>query len=108
MLPFCASFPKGLLFVGDSSWIHIHKFIIDAVDKLHTSVVKIEQFTGDKGRDTVTGTGTGFLFSSDGYLFTNSHVVKKAKQLRAMLYEGTVHHATLIGEDPYTDLAILK
>jgi len=37
------------------------QIIIDAVDKLHTSVVKIEQFTGDKGRDTVTGTGTGFL-----------------------------------------------
>ncbi|MBS1528823.1 MAG: trypsin-like peptidase domain-containing protein [Bacteroidetes bacterium] len=84
------------------------QIIIDAVEKLHTSVVKIEQFTSDKGRDTVTGTGTGFLFSSDGYLFTNSHVVKKAKQLRAMLYDGTVHHATLIGEDPYADLAILK
>jgi S1-C subfamily serine protease len=82
--------------------------IIDAVEKLHTSVVKIEQFSSDKGRDTVTGTGTGFLFSSDGYLFTNSHVVKKAKQLRAMLYDGTIHHATLIGEDAYTDLAILK
>ncbi|MBS1528076.1 MAG: trypsin-like peptidase domain-containing protein, partial [Bacteroidetes bacterium] len=84
------------------------QIIIDAVDKLHTSVVKIEQFTTEKGRDTVTGTGTGFLFSSDGYLFTNSHVVKKAKQLRAMLYDGTVHHAPLVGEDPYTDLAILK
>lgn len=84
------------------------QIIIDAVDKLHTSVVKIEQFDNDSGRDVVIGTGTGFLFSSDGYLFTNSHVVKKAKQLRAMLYDGTTHHAILIGEDPYADLAILK
>ena len=84
------------------------QIIIDAVDKLHTSVVKIEQFDTQQRRDMVTGTGTGFLFSSDGYLFTNSHVVKKAKQLRAMLYDGTIHHATLIGEDAYTDLAILK
>src|ERR1700748_391586 len=84
------------------------QIIISAVYKLRTSVVKIEQFDVKEGRETVTGTGTGFLFSSDGYLFTNSHVVKKAKQLRAMLYDGTIHHATLIGEDPYTDLAILK
>jgi S1-C subfamily serine protease len=84
------------------------QIIINAVDKLRTSVVKIEQFGIDKGRETVTGTGTGFLFSSDGYLFTNSHVVKSAKQLRAVLYDGSVHNATLIGEDQYTDLAILK
>jgi S1-C subfamily serine protease len=84
------------------------EIIINAVDKLRTSVVKIEQFDIDKGRETVTGTGTGFLFSSDGYLFTNSHVVKRAKQLRAVLYDGGVHNATLIGEDQYTDLAILK
>ncbi|MDB5141750.1 MAG: hypothetical protein JWQ66_463 [Mucilaginibacter sp.] len=84
------------------------EIIINAVDKLRTSVVKIEQFEIDKGRETVTGTGTGFLFSSDGYLFTNSHVVKSAKQLRAVLYDGGVHNAILIGEDQYTDLAILK
>src|SRR3569833_723899 len=84
------------------------QLIINAVDKLRTSVVKIEQFDKKKGRETVTGTGTGFLFSSDGYLFTNSHVVKKAKQLRAVLYDGTIHSATLIGEDHYTDLDILK
>jgi S1-C subfamily serine protease len=84
------------------------EIIINAVDKLRTSVVKIEQFDISKGRETVTGTGTGFLFSSDGYLFTNSHVIKRAKQLRAVLYDGSVHNATLIGEDQYTDLAILK
>ena len=84
------------------------QIIINAVDKLRTSVVKIEQYDISKGRETVTGTGTGFLFSSDGYLFTNNHVIKKAKQLRAVLYDGSVHNAILIGEDRYTDLAILK
>jgi len=84
------------------------QLIINAVDKLRTPVVKIEQFDYKQGRETVTGRGTGFLFSSDGYLFTNSHVVKKAKQLRAVLYDGNIHPATLIGEDRYTDLAILK
>jgi S1-C subfamily serine protease len=84
------------------------EIIINAVEKLRTSVVKIEQFDSNNGRDTVTGTGTGFLFSSDGYLFTNSHVVKKAKHLRAILYDGNIHNAVLLGEDQYTDLAILK
>jgi S1-C subfamily serine protease len=84
------------------------QIIINAADKLHTSVVKIEQFDNKQGREVVTGTGTGFLFSSDGYLFTNSHVVKQAKQLRAMLYDGNLYNARLIGDDPYTDLAILK
>lgn len=84
------------------------QMIINAVDKLRTSVVKIEQFDNRQGRETITGTGTGFLFSSDGYLFTNSHVVKKAKLLRAVLYDGNVYPATLVGEDIYTDLAILK
>ncbi|MDB5154609.1 MAG: hypothetical protein JWR54_3360, partial [Mucilaginibacter sp.] len=80
------------------------QIIINAAGKLRTSVVKIEQFDISKGRETVTGTGTGFLFSSDGYSFTNSHVVKNAKQLRAVLYDGSVHNAILIGEDQYTDL----
>lgn len=84
------------------------QIIINAVDKLRTSVVKIEQYAVREGRETVTGTGTGFLFSSDGYLFTNSHVVKKAAHLRTVLYDGSIHNAILIGEDQYTDLAILK
>ena len=99
---------NGFAFCGPSAMDSYSQIIINAVDKLRTSVVKIEQYNVKEGRQTVTGTGTGFLFSSDGYLFTNSHVVKKATQLRTILYDGSIHNATLIGEDPYTDLAILK
>jgi len=98
----------GLFFVGRSVMDSYSQIIINAVEKLRTSVVKIEQYAVREGRETVTGTGTGFLFSSDGYLFTNSHVVKKASHLRTILYDGSIHNATLIGEDQYTDLAILK
>lgn len=84
------------------------QIIINATEKLSTAVVKIEQFETRQGKEVVTGTGTGFLFSSDGYLFTNSHVVKQAKLLRAMLHDGSLYSAQLIGDDPYTDLAILK
>jgi S1-C subfamily serine protease len=98
----------GLFFVGRSVMDSYSQIIINAVEKLRTSVLKIEQYAVKEGRETVTGTGTGFLFSSDGYLFTNSHVVKKATHLRTILYDGSIHNATLIGEDQYTDLAILK
>ena len=52
--------------------------IIDAVEKVKTAVVKIEIYKNDKNNEVLAGTGSGFLFSSDGYLFTNSHVVHNA------------------------------
>ncbi len=82
--------------------------IISAVDTVRTAVVKIERINERNGKDIPSGTGSGFLFSSDGYLFTNSHVVHGAKRLNVVMYDGSHHVATLIGEDPDTDLAILK
>ncbi len=82
--------------------------IMGAIDKVKSSVVKIERVAAVNGKDSVTGTGSGFLFSSDGYLFTNSHVVRGAKRLRVALHDGELHEASLIGEDPSNDLAILK
>jgi len=84
------------------------KTIIEAVDKVKTSVVKIERFNDKKGKEMMSGTGSGFIFSSDGYLFTNSHVVNGAKRLDIVLFDGSQHEAILIGEDPSNDLAILK
>jgi S1-C subfamily serine protease len=82
--------------------------IINAVEKVKTAVVKIEIYQKQKERETPAGTGSGFLFSSDGYLMTNSHVVNRADLIKVKLYDGSSHTATLIGEDPDTDLAILK
>jgi S1-C subfamily serine protease len=87
---------------------HYSETIINAVEKVHTAVVKIEVYKKEKDRDVAAGTGSGFLFSSDGYLFTNSHVVKGSGNIKVMLHDGEVQQATLIGEDPDTDLAILK
>ncbi|MCY7350720.1 MAG: trypsin-like peptidase domain-containing protein [Cytophagaceae bacterium] len=83
--------------------------IINAVDAVKKAVVKIDRFKQDKnGKQVSEGSGSGFFFSSDGYLFTNSHVVNQASDLRVTLYEGSQYPAQLIGEDPDTDLAILK
>ncbi|NEU09586.1 trypsin-like serine protease [Flavihumibacter sp. R14] len=81
--------------------------IIDAIAKVKTAVVKIETYKQPDKR-TVAGTGSGFLFSSDGYLFTNSHVVDSGPHIQVMLYDGSQYPAYLIGQDAETDLAILK
>lgn len=82
--------------------------IYEAVEAAKKSVVKIERLAQGENRKTVKGSGSGFFFSSDGYLFTNSHVVHGAQQLRVVLYDGSQHIAALTGEDPDSDLAILK
>ncbi|RPD38794.1 S1C family serine protease [Chitinophaga barathri] len=81
------------------------QIIHHAVEAAGRSVVKIERLDANRN---VTGTGSGFFFSSDGYLFTNSHVVHKGSYFNVMLHDGSVYPATLTGEDPDTDIAILK
>lgn len=81
------------------------EIIHHAVEAASRSVVKIERLDAQR---KVTGTGSGFFFSSDGYLFTNSHVVHNGSSFNVMLHDGTVYPATLAGEDPDTDIAILK
>jgi len=69
-----------------------------------------EKFFGDnpqrefKGR----GLGSGFIFSEDGYIITNNHVVERATDIKVILENNDVYHAEVIGTDPKTDLALLK
>jgi serine protease Do len=62
-----------------------------------------------RGRhNTITGQGSGFFISADGYAVTNNHVVEKAESVQVTTDDGKTHKAKVIGADPRTDLALIK
>ena len=84
------------------------KMIIDAVNIAKNAVVKIDVYKTLKGKLQRAGSGSGFIFSSDGFVFTNHHVVEGAEKIMVSLYNENEIEGILIGKDPDTDLAILK
>ncbi len=61
-----------------------------------------------RGRNVITGQGSGFIISADGYAVTNNHVVEKAESVQVTTDDGKIHNAKVIGTDPRTDLALIK
>jgi S1-C subfamily serine protease len=84
------------------------QMIIDAVAKVKNAVVKIDVYKTVQGKLRPAGSGSGFIFSSDGLIFTNNHVVNGAEKIMVSLLNENEIEAVLIGKDPDTDLAILK
>src|SRR5476651_449566 len=58
--------------------------------------------------NTITGQGSGFFISGDGYAVTNNHVVEKAESVQVTTDDGKIHDAKVIGVDPRSDLALIK
>ena len=56
----------------------------------------------------VTGQGSGFFISADGYLVTNNHVVDKSSEVEITTDDGKIYTAKVVGSDPRTDIALLK
>jgi serine protease Do len=60
------------------------------------------------GHNVITGQGSGFFITADGFAVTNNHVVEKAESVQVTTDDGKIHKAKVIGTDPRTDLALIK
>ncbi|HYS52764.1 MAG TPA: trypsin-like peptidase domain-containing protein [Thermoanaerobaculia bacterium] len=78
-----------------------------AAARITPSVVNVE-IRQQRKRGEVRGGGSGFFFTPDGFILTNSHVVSDASQVDVTLLDGSRYTATVVGDDPHTDLAVVR
>jgi len=83
-----------------------------AVDRVGPAVVTILNHLGSQaspsGGGAQTATGSGVIISDTGYIVTNNHVVQGTSRLEVIFADGTRSAATLVGSDPFADIAVVK
>src|SRR6266513_5538856 len=83
-----------------SALVSLSEEIENVADKVSQSVVSV--------RSRTRGNGSGVVWTSDGLIVTCSHIVRKLDELEVSLSNGKSFPAKVIGNDPYSDIALLK
>ena len=79
--------------------------IQDSVVEVYTERVEHSMFYGEY---VTSGAGSGVIYTDDGYIITNNHVIENARSINVKLHDGTEYQATLVATDEETDLAVIK
>src|SRR3954464_5198110 len=88
------------------------RVVSSAVETVSPAVAHLRVRGRSREGEDRAGSGSGFLFTPDGYMITNSHVVAhaagKTPEIRAVFPDGTERPAYIVGDDPDTDLAVIQ
>ncbi|HXW52089.1 MAG TPA: trypsin-like peptidase domain-containing protein [Candidatus Acidoferrales bacterium] len=88
--------------------------VVEAVERVGPAVVSVgmsrkpPERLARRGLGEMHGSGSGFVIAPDGFVLTNSHVVNSADRIEVRFADGSVRQASLVGDDPHSDLAVLR
>lgn len=82
--------------------------LVNLYKRANPAVVNITIYGGQGGQIAPLGQGSGFVYDEDGRIVTNDHVVEGAEQVEVTFSDGTIREAEVIGQDPNSDLAVVK